>query len=380
SPAIEEVLAKAMCKDLSQRYQSAEQMFVDLRRALRQPAGGFVKMRPDPVQMGTQRTRPGIVRRVRRRWRGRLLFLLTALLCVGVIGVIVGVGYNLWIQLTDYTTIPDVRGYEETLALNALRRASLDAAIVREYSDGVHAGFVIAQEPPEGVMLKRGERVLLYVSLGSGRVRIPDVVGLIQEFAEEELASLGLVMGDVLVELSEAPLGQVIRQEPPPGAEAEGGELVDLVVSGGLVVMPDLSNQPFAVAAETLESLGLQAGDISYVDVDTARQDSLVQAQDPKVGEAVFPGAVVQLSVGRFDARPFRKSVTFQASVPQGGARIRVTLVEPDGQESEQYAAKHTLAGVNVITVELRSAIGRDMLYRVYVDDVLADERPVSFE
>jgi len=40
----------------------------------------------------------------------------------------------------------------------------------------------------------------------------------------------------------------------------------------------------------------------------------------------------------------------------------------------------HTLSGVNEITVELRSAIGREMTYRVYVGEDLVYEHPVEFE
>ena len=380
SPAIEEVLAKAMCKDIPQRYHGAEQMFMDLRRALRQPTGGFVKMRPAPTPLEAQRTQPAAIRRTRNRWRGRMLFVLTLLLCAGVIGAIATMGYRLWVQLTDYTTIPDVVGFEETLALGALRRADLEAAIERERSDRVLAGFVIHQEPAEGGMLRRGEEVLLRISLGSGKVQVPSLVGLAQELAEQELSELGLVLNVVEIELSVNPVGQVTRQEIPPGAEVEGRAVVDVFVSGGLVVVPDVLSQPFSTAEETLNELGLLVGDVGSVEVDNARQDTLVLTQDPKMGEAVFPGAEIKLSVGRFDARPFRQSLSLRVIIPEGGARVRVTLLEPDGRETEQYAAMHTLAGATQIPVELRSTLGREMTYRVYIDNTLVEENLIDFE
>jgi len=380
SPAIEEVLSKAMCKEISQRYQSAEQMFMDLRRALRQPEGGFVKMRPAPPPPDTRRNQPVESRQTRSKWRGRILFGLTLLLCAGVIGAIARMGYTLWVQLTDYTSIPDVVGYEESLALVALRRADLEAAVEREPSDKVLAGFVIRQEPAEGGMLKRGEQVLLHISLGSGMVQVPNLVGLPQDLAEQELLNLGLVMRIVDRELSETPPGQVIRQEAPPGTELQDDAVVNVYVSGGLVVVPDVLNLPFSVAEEMLQELGLKAVNAGSVEVDSVRQADLVQTQVPRRGVEVFLGTEVKMSVGWFETRHYSKNLSLRVSIPQDGARVRVTLLEPDGREIEQYAAMHTISGINPISVEMLSTIGGEITYRVYVDNVLVEEELIDFE
>jgi beta-lactam-binding protein with PASTA domain len=256
----------------------------------------------------------------------------------------------------------------------------LETIALREHNDTILAGFVIAQVPLEGTEMKRGEQALLRISLGSGMIQMPNVIGLTQDMAEHELASCGVGVSDVLIELSEAPIGQVINQYPLPGTDAENGILADLHISGGLVVVPDLSSQTFALAEKTLLELGLEVGAVSYVDVNNARLDTLVLTQDPKVGTHVFPGVEVHLSMGRFDSRPYRNTVVVRLHVPETGAGVRVTLIEPDGAESEQYAAKHTITGLNEIVVELRSAIGGIMKYRVYLDERLVDEKELTFE
>ncbi len=382
TPAVEQVLAKAMCKSLAQRYANAEQMAFDLRRALRQPEGGFVKMRPTMAPQDTLVHQPVSTReaRSRRKWRGRMLFGLTLLLCAGVLGVIGFAGYSFWLHMTNYTAMPGVVGLEKTVALDVLHKAQIQAIIMGEHHDVVLPGFIISQEPLEGVEIARNGQALLHISLGSGQVQVPGVIGMTLEAAEVLLDEHGLSLGDVLVELSDAPVGQVIQQVPVAGADADDGMLVDLHVSGGVVVMPDLSNQPFTQVEATLHSLGLHVGDISFVDVDNSRQDTLVMSQDPRVGENVFPESEVDLSVGRFDSRPFRKEVSIQVQIPEGGAKVRVVLIDPDGRETEQYAAKHALAGTSTIVVELRSSISGSMVYRLYIDDVMADEKQILFE
>ncbi len=384
-PAVEQVLAKAMCKGIAQRYTSAEQMSADLRRAVRQPEGGFVKMRPAPVPADTKRTGvgggQGRGRNNRaRRWRGRVLFTLTLLLCAGVLGLLGYAGYGFYAHMTNYTAMPGVTGLEQSVALDVLRKAQIEPVIIKQRHDVVMSGFVITQDPPEGKEIGRGEQAALYISVGSAKVQVPNLVGMAQEEAEAALTEQGLAVGDVLVELSEALPGRVIRQEPAASTEATDGMMVDLHVSGGVVVVPDLSQLPFADAEGKLTSLGLAVGHVTFVDVDNARQDTQIQAQDPKTGERVFPGSEIALSVARFDHRPFHKQVSVRVEIPKEGARVRVALVERDGKETEQYAARHALAGPNELTVELRSAIGGEASYRVYVNDAVVEESVITFE
>jgi serine/threonine-protein kinase len=381
-PALEQVLSKALCKNIPQRYATAEAMIDDLRRALRQPQGGFVKMRPAPAVPNTRPNPPVGGKRARRRnpLVSVFLVLLTLTLFAGVAGVISVAARDLWTHMRTYMTMPGVQGLDESVALDALRKAGLETIVLKQHDDIVLPGFIISQEPLEGVEVARGAQATLRISLGSSRVLIPDVVGMPQEEAETALTDSGLAVGDVLTELSDSPVGQVIRQLPVSGGEAQDGMTVDLHVSGGLVIIPDLTGLRLEDAELQLTQLGLVVSEVTYVDVDSARQEALVQGQSLQVADRVFPGAEVSLRVGRFDRRPFRKRVTLYVDIPKSGAQVRVTLIGPDGEETEQYAARHALRGTTALAVELRSAYGGDQRYRVYVDDLLVEENVISFE
>ena len=47
SKAIDEVVLRALRKDAAERYQTAAEMAMDLRKALSRPGGGFVKSAPN---------------------------------------------------------------------------------------------------------------------------------------------------------------------------------------------------------------------------------------------------------------------------------------------------------------------------------------------
>ena len=65
SKGLEEVILKALSKDPEQRYRTAFEMAVDLKRAMKMPMGGFISKSPDEVQKSAQEER-----RLRRRAMG----------------------------------------------------------------------------------------------------------------------------------------------------------------------------------------------------------------------------------------------------------------------------------------------------------------------
>jgi serine/threonine-protein kinase len=374
SPAIEQVVAKAMCKNLSQRYASAEQMAFDLQRALRQPEGNFVKMRPDAGQHTQRNDMARRHRAVSRRWRKAAFFLLTAMVFASAIGVIGFAGYTIVSRLVSTVTIPDLVGLEEGMAVSRLGRVGLTPVFVRVY-DAAISGTVIDQQPQEGATLERGTgRVQLVISMGMNEQVVPNLVGLTVDQAEQSLAGTGLLVGDVTLQISQTPINLVFEQIPAAGETIRGGEMVDLHISGGMVVVPDVSGLPLPQAQVQLQAVGLEPGTVSYVESDNLKLDNQVQGQRPPVGEAVYPGSEVDLSVVRAENRPFKADITVPVNIPAEGAHVRVTLLESGGREVDQYVAMPALVGEGTINVQLRSAYDGEMHYRVYIDDILFSE------
>ena len=74
----------------------------------------------------------------------------------------------------------------------------------------------------------------LDVLSSTGTVPVPDVVGLVQNIAEQAIEDAGLVVGNVTTQTSETvPTGTVISQDPVATTDVNPGTEVNLVVSEG---------------------------------------------------------------------------------------------------------------------------------------------------
>ena len=92
-------------------------------------------------------------------------------------------------------------------------------------------GTVVRQSPGPGTALREGQAVLLTVSTGPARVSVPDVVGLDEESARQELEAAGFDV-DVVDEPTEAVEedGIVFAQSPAGGSSRPKGSVVTITV------------------------------------------------------------------------------------------------------------------------------------------------------
>jgi len=93
-------------------------------------------------------------------------------------------------------------------------------------------GTVVRQSPGPGTKLQEGQAVLLAISTGPARVSVPDVVGLDEEAAREQLETAGFAVQivDEPTETVEED-GIVVGQEPAGGSSTPKGSIVSITVS-----------------------------------------------------------------------------------------------------------------------------------------------------
>lgn len=381
SPALEQVLNKALCKQADQRYQSADAMARDLRRAMRHPEGGFVNMRPATEPGAQTRRHRQMQRQIRQGLRKRkaLTITLTCLLSLTLLSGLAYTGVMIYDRTVRHVTMPDLMGLDEETAVKMLDRAGVTPVVSRRYSENP-VGIVLEQTPGSGESMLRGDAVYITVSNGTNTLTVPDLFGLTAEDAEYAVGQAGLTLGDVTVEISEAMAGTVFSQEPPAGKVVDKDAVVDLRVSGGLVIIPDLSGKRLEESEAELQNLGLPRGNVTTQPVDNAKQDGVVLSQNPSKFERVFPDTEVDLIVGQLDKRKYSATVAITVTVPSNGAHVRVALVEPGGTERDQYAAMLTQAGENAFSITLRSEYSGRMAYRLYIDDQFVSETEVTLQ
>ena len=135
--------------------------------------------------------------------------------------------------------VPDFVNTEVDEAIEEIMSLDLSYNIVYETNKDIKEGIIMRQTPPKGTHLNQGDEVTLYVSSGqsvgdteSKKVKVPNLIGLSREDAQDEVNKAGLKIGAVLEEEHEGmDAGVVIRQEPDVGKTVNDSTVVSLVVS-----------------------------------------------------------------------------------------------------------------------------------------------------
>ena len=357
--AVELIVKKALEKQPHNRYQSADSMIRDLRRALRHPDGDFIEQRKI-VENRTRRT-------ARREKPSGVIGAAALVIALTVTAVIAVVGVRLYLSMFVFARMPDMTGVDAVTAERMLTGSGLTAYVQYAYSD-MPEGYVSDQFPAAGDSVRRGESVYITVSQGSDMIAVQRFVGMEQDAALTALAAQGFTAGSITVVPSEQMRGTVVAQSPDVGVSVQLGSTVDLTVSGGRVVVPELAGQREEEALSRLDTIGLAHGMITYEMVEDARMDGVVLEQSLEKFTEVLPQSVIELTVGYYDKRKYTAPVKVSVSVPQEGVSVRVTLVGEDGKESDMYAATHTEPGEIELDVLLRSEVSGVMTWRLYLD------------
>lgn len=364
-PAVALIVKKALEKQPNARYQTADAMIRDLRRALRHPDGEFMQQRRPAIE---EKPREAVrkIRTARKKhslaaWLGTLFIALLLVVMIAVAGI------RLYRTMFVVAFMPDLSGLDEVTAQRMVENAGLYLELEYAYSQ-TREGYVCEQSPKANTEVARGGTVQAVISRGSSMLTVQRLTGMTQDEAEESLVSQGFVVGSIEVVPSEMMRGTVIAQQPAAGESVQIGTAFDLTVSGGRVVVPELAGQREEEAVERINSVGLSCGEITYQTVETARQDGVVLSQSLEKFTQVLPGSVVDMTVGKYDKRKYTADVTVNVSVPEEGVTVRVTLVNEDGSESDMYAATHTEPGELSLKVTLRSETSGVRTWRLYLD------------
>ena len=364
SPAVAMIVRRSLKKLPQERYQSADAMARDLRRALRHPDGEFMEH-----HLAIEETQHEVVKKIRNRRNSRSIpaKLITLFIVLVLVALIAVAGLRLYRSMFITSRMPDLMGLDAATAQKMVNNAGLTLEVGYAFSD-VAEGYVCEQNPKANAEVSKGTQVRATISRGSGLILVPRVVGMQQEEAIDLLTNQGLAVGDTLIVPSEKLRGVVLAQSPEAGASALPGAALTLTVSGGRVIVPELIGQREEEAEERMTSVGLTCGTITYENVETARQDGVVLGQSVEKFTEVLPGSVVDMTVGHYDKRRYTANVTVRVDVPEDGVTVRVTLVDENGQENDMYAAKHTEEGTLEINVTLRSETSGVRTWRLYLD------------
>ena len=389
-PAVIAVVAKALEKSPKKRYQSAREMADALLKAKDgkdDPATPTAAERQAPQQQqnkpfpatpqrkGTsgQTARYSAIQK-RRKHMSTALTVLTGIMVF--IALVVGV-VSIYQAVTDRAVTPDLVGLSVDEAQTLVKRSGLNWQQNEVNHDKIPAGTVISQTPEAEAELRKGDSVVVTVSLGPTHLITPDVMGMTRTEAAARLKDKGLSMV-VFKSPSTDPIDTVIAQNPQKDEPCVLGQEIEVTLSGGSTLVPDLTGQTYDAALQLIKENNLSAGKVEYSDVTSDDKVGTVLAQTPAAGTMAVLDTQVTLTVGA-KGKDFHADMDVEIPASIQSVPLRVTLVE-NGTEIDQYNGMTTEGGDYSIIIPVSSSISGTLTCRAYLNGELIAEREVVLQ
>jgi len=252
----------------------------------------------EPFPDTTGDTGRTVVRSPRER-RARLAGYLA--LAAVLIGVVVGARAILTAQPAPdpEVAVPGVVGLTFEAAVAALDAAGLRVGRIGELeTEASPPGTVLTQRPAPGATLPQGAGVDLTLATSPPLTTVPNVAGLSEAEALRRLRQAGLVPGARLRAASDTlPAGTVITTQPGPGTRVAVDSVVEVTISDGpaRASVRSVTNRPLDEAVERLRDQGFDVE--VYEEANPAVASGLVIRQVPGAGQEAVLGTRVMLWV-----------------------------------------------------------------------------------
>ena len=393
--AVNKIIMKAMQKEVALRYSSATEMLKDLNAALKNPDGNTVMPEQNLENSYTQRI-PTIQggekmnqkeKKVNAFFKKHKKAIMIAIIVLIVILIPVigfyGTQAILNVGRAKDVKLPNLVGKTIEEAEQELNKSKLKIEKKEEFNSEIEVGKIISQNPPfiENYTVKENSTVEVVVSKGTEMTKVPKIIGMEYEEAEEEIKKYNLQAEKIDKVSKTVEKGIVIEQEPAENTEIKAGEKVKIYVSCGnglkQIVTQYVIGKTEKDAKELLTKDGLEVEVVN--EEDTTKENGIVLKQSIEAGKTVDEGTkiiitvnkIAEIKTGKIDIN--LKSITGGIKLDAEGNEINpeatVTVkVTSAGKEETVYNEKHRkdtstiifdVKGVGTITI------------KVYVDDVL---------
>ena len=331
---LNEIILKAMQKDVSERYTSASEMYGDLQKILKLPntlnVGGIRNM--DDKRYSTQKVPViGVNRgnvgntnsenKVDKDYMGKtkkktvtkkqalLRLLLCILLAIGITGLTAFATTKLLggaFKSEDDMKVPSLIGLYKDEAVAKLEAAGLVMEVqANVISNEYPRDYVVSQVYPEGYRLKKGAKVGVNLSKGAKQILVPDVTTMSVNAAKIEIEKNGLKFATKDEASSIVPKGEIVRQEPLFNVEIGEGETVTVYIStgtpDGMVVVPDVTQFGELQARDVLSKANLLPT-VKYTEI-LSEPEGKILSQVPGKGEEVSELTEIVLVINKYEKK-----------------------------------------------------------------------------
>ena len=307
--SLEAVIMKAMNKNPSDRYRSADALRDDLKRVIEGlPVKVMGSVIPADVPEGADLTRTiaakpagGAPRPKKKPKKGLIIGIIVAVLILLMGGG--ALAYSL--LSTPKVTVPNLKGKTLSQAQRAVEAVGLKLKVEKEiYNEKIAPGHVISQQPSAGEKTAKGGTVNIVMSRGLETVTTSNLSGKTVDEAEDILKKAGLRLGKVDEGFSDTvDIDKIMAQSPKAGAKIEKGATVDVTVSRGAesVEVPDVVNNTVDAATSILQNAGFKVSRFDDYS-ETVDKDHIIK-QSPISGDKSKKGSTVTITVSKGSAK-----------------------------------------------------------------------------
>ena len=389
---LEQIVLKAMQKNINDRYQSAAEMLLDLEEFRRNPSISFdydyknnepTKYIPN-ITNSIKKVDPVVEEEeeepeVRNRTIPILIGIITGL--VVVLAVAFGVLFKLgYLSGNSQIKVPNFIGaiYDEEEFETKYPDLTFD--ISEKVDTSVTPNQIISQTPEKGTKINPKKTIIeLVVATNTELVEIPDdLIGIDYVSAVTKLTSLGFNVKEKEVEQKDYPgiaAGTVVSVNPKGGNKVSANSTVTLEyvsydeTKEKLVIVPDVSNLDEASAKKVLTSSGFT------VSVNSEYSDTISKGyviSNTFKGSKIPAGSNVTITVSK--GKLVEQSITITVTLPEYTGQGAVTATLDD---VTVYSGYLTLDGSDVeVTVK---GYEPTSVFKFFVDGKLIYKCNVNF-
>lgn len=435
SPALNQIILKALQKSTALRYQNATEVISDISQALLRPNSLILRPTSSVEAGATQvipvlendndvaETVPNLRTREPRRAnvistrdamkedlpeeeineddeiekkakkknpkksKKKKIIIISIIAAVVVIGAIVGIlvynNYKKQAEENKEIEVPNLVGrvYDEVVEEYSKQGIEIIKDKV-EYSSEQPEGSVISQTPEKGTKTK-DKKIKVVVSKGQKMVEVPDVTGKDIKVATYELEdTLGFKIEREDVVSEKVASGIIISQDAKKGETLPYGSTIKLQVSKGdgkeTVVVPNVLGKTESDAKSALEALGLTVS-VKYSE-DKTKSNAVVIAQSYPQNQTLKQGTLVEITVNKI---LLTKTVTLDLLELQGGTASSADTINVKVTASIDGGAYNTVYNQSVdpstktVSVEINGYSNATL--KVYLNSKQVKEFTVSF-
>lgn len=233
----------------------------------------------------------------KKAWTVVLSIVMVLVLAVG------GLFFYNWMQAeaarNALVSVPSLTDMTQAEAETALTGLELVPRPEDVFDNKVKSGSVVSSDPAAQEQVVKGSTVILRISKGPETLKIPSsLAGATEATARETLKEMGFTIGDVSRKNDPSiPAASLVATDPELGSEVKSGSTINLVLSTGLVEVPQLINMtvPEATALLAKPDLGLK---ITVIEKEhSVAEPGTIISQDPYIGATSPQGGTVTVTV-----------------------------------------------------------------------------------